>query len=146
MLGANVLSGVWLNLSFWYKREERTQLAVWVTFTGLFFTVVMNVALVPALGYVGAAWARLASEAAMVGVSYWLNRRYYPTPYDLRRIGEYVALGLGVFFASAVFARWLPVRGAEYAVNGVLFGLFGLFAVRREHIDVGRLLRSVVKR
>ena len=37
-------------------------------------------------------------------------------------------------------------RGAEYAVNGVLFGLFGLFAVRREHIDVGRLLRSVVKR
>ena len=146
VLGANVLSGVWLNLSFWYKREERTQLAVWVTFTGLFFTVVMNVALVPALGYVGAAWARLASEAAMVGVSYWLNRRYYPTPYDLRRIGEYVALGLGVFFASAVFARWLPVRGAEYAVNGVLFGLFGLFAVRREHIDVGRLLRSVVKR
>ena len=146
VLGANVLSGVWLNLSFWYKREERTQLAVWVTFTGLFFTVVMNVALVPALGYVGAAWARLASEAAMVGGSYWLNRRYYPTPYDLRRIGEYVALGLGVFFASAVFARWLPVRGAEYAVNGVLFGLFGLFAVRREHIDVGRLLRSVVKR
>lgn len=146
VLGANVLTGVWLNLSFWYKREERTQLAVWVTFTGLFFTVVMNVALVPALGYVGAAWARLASEAAMVGVSYWLNRRYYPTPYDLRRIGEYVALGLGVFFASAVFARWLPVRGAEYAVNGVLFGLFGLFAVRREHIDVGRLLRSVVKR
>ena len=67
VLGANVLSGVWLNLSFWYKREERTQLAVWVTFTGLFFTVVMNVALVPALGYVGAAWARLASEAAMVG-------------------------------------------------------------------------------
>ena len=49
VLGANVLSGVWLNLSFWYKREERTQLAVWVTFTGLFFTVVMNVALVPAL-------------------------------------------------------------------------------------------------
>ncbi len=108
VLGANVLSGVWLNLSFWYKREERTQLAVWVTFTGLFFTVVMNVALVPALGYVGAAWARLASEAAMVGVSYWLNRRYYPTPYDLRRIGEYVALGLGVFFASAVFRALAP--------------------------------------
>ena len=146
VMGAEILKGIYLNLSFWYKREERTQLAVWVTFTGLFFTVVMTVALVPALGYVGAAWARRAREAAMVGGSYWRNRRYYPTPYDLRRIGEYVALGLGVFFASAVFARWLPVRGAEYAVNGVLFGLFGLFAVRREHIDVGRLLRSVVIR
>ena len=146
VLGANVLSGVWLNLSFWYKREERTQFAMWVTFTGLFFTVVMNVALVPTMGYVGAAWARLASEAAMVAVSYWLNRRYFPTPYDLRRIGEYVGLGLCAFFASAIFARYVPVRGAEYAVNLALFGLFGLFAVRREQIDLGRLWRSVVKR
>ena len=82
----------------------------------------------------------------MVAVSYWLNRRYFPTPYDLRRIGEYVALGLGAFFASAIFARYVPVRGAEYAVNLVLFGLFGLFAMRREHIDPMRLIRSIVKR
>ena len=145
VLGANVLSGVWLNLSFWYKREERTSLAVWVTFTGLFFTVTMNVALVPVSGYVGAAWARLVSEAAMVAVSYWLNRRYYPTPYDLRRIGEYVALGLGAFFAGALFARHVPSRGAEYAVNLLLFAAFGVYAVRRERIDVKGLLRSVVE-
>ena len=146
VLGANVLSGVWLNLSFWYKREERTQLAMWVTFTGLFFTVVMNVALVPTMGYVGAAWARLASEAAMVAVSWWLNRRYFPTPYDWRRIGEYVVVGLGLFFVSAVFARQVPWRAAEYGVNVVLFVLFALYAVRRERIDVVRLLRSIVKR
>lgn len=146
VLGANVLSGVWLNLSFWYKREERTQLAMWVTFTGLFFTVVMNVALVPTMGYAGAAWARLASEAAMVAVSWWLNRRCFPTPYDWRRIGEYVVLGLGAFFVSVVFARCVPLRGAEYVVNVLLFTLFALYAVRRERIDVGRLLRSIVKR
>ena len=146
VLGANVLSGVWLNLSFWYKREERTQLAMWVTFTGLFFTVVMNVALVPTMGYAGAAWARLASEAAMVAVSWWLNRRCFPTPYDWRRIGEYVVLGLGAFFVSAVFARCVPLRGAEYVVNVLLFALFALYAVRRERIDAGRLLRSIVKR
>ena len=107
VLGANVLSGVWLNLSFWYKREERTQLAVWVTFTGLFFTVVMNVALVPALGYVGAAWARLASEAAMVGVSYWLNRRYThalrPAPY--RRVCR---AGAGRFLRQCGFRALAP--------------------------------------
>ena len=43
---------------------------------------------IPLWGYYGAAWARLASESAMVGVSWWLNRRFYPTPYDWRRIGE----------------------------------------------------------
>ena len=35
VLGANVLTGVWLNLSFWYKREEKTSLAIVVTGAGL---------------------------------------------------------------------------------------------------------------
>ena len=37
-------------------------------------------------------------------------------------------------------------RGAEYVVNVLLFALFALYAVRRERIDAGRLLRSIVKR
>ena len=82
----------------------------------------------------------------MVAVSWWLNRRCFPTPYDWRRIGEYVVLGLGAFFVSAVFARCVPLRGAEYVVNVLLFALFALYAVRRERIDAGRLLRSIVKR
>ena len=146
VLGANVLTGVWLNLSFWYKREERTSLAIVVTGTGLMAILLFGFALIPRWGYYGAAWARLASETAMVAVSWWLNRRYFPTPYDWRRIGEYVVVGLGLFFVSAVFARQVPWRAAEYGVNVVLFVLFALYAVRRERIDVVRLLRSIVKR
>jgi O-antigen/teichoic acid export membrane protein len=146
VLGANVLSGVWLNLSFWYKREERTSLAMWITFTGLVVTIMMNVALVPALGYVGAAWARLASEAAMVAVSYWLNRRFYPTPYDIRRIGEYVLLGLGLFFISEFISRHIVWVSVTYLVNFCLFVAFGAYAVYREQIDLKGLLRAVIKR
>jgi O-antigen/teichoic acid export membrane protein len=146
VLGANVLSGVWLNLSFWYKREERTSLAMWITFTGLVVTIVMNVALVPILGYVGAAWARLASEAAMVAVSYWLNRRFYPTPYDIRRIGEYVLLGLVLFFISEFISRHIAWVGITYLTNLCLFVTFGAYAVYREQIDLRGLLRAVVKR
>ena len=48
-------------------------------------------------------------------------------------VGEYVA-------PQYVEGAWL------YGVNVVLFGAFLLFAVRRERIDVGAMVRSVLKR
>ena len=146
VLGANVLSGVWLNLSFWYKREERTWLAIAVTFVGLIFTVLCNVALVPKYGYYGAAWARLASEAAMVAVSYWLNRRYYPTPYQMARIVEYVAVALAVYALSVAGERTIGAVGAQYALNALLVGSYALYVVRREKIDVAAMVRSILRR
>lgn len=76
LLLANALAGVVLNLSWWYKREGRTWLAIAITGTGLAVALGLNFVLVPRLGYEGAAWARLACEAAMVGVSLILMRRY----------------------------------------------------------------------
>lgn len=146
VLGANVLSGVWLNLSFWYKREERTWLAIAVTFVGLIFTVLCNILLVPKYGYYGAAWARLASEAAMVAVSYWLNRRYYPTPYPMARIIEYVAVAMAVYGVSVVGEQWIGQPMAVYALNALLVGSYALYVVRRERIDVAAMVRSILRR
>ncbi|MBR2501181.1 MAG: polysaccharide biosynthesis C-terminal domain-containing protein [Rikenellaceae bacterium] len=146
VLGANVLSGVWLNLSFWYKREERTWLAIAVTFVGLIFTVLCNVALVPKYGYYGAAWARLASEAAMVAVSYWLNRRYYPTPYPMARIVEYVAVALVVYGASVAGERAIAQVAVQYVLNVALVATYALYVVRREKIDVAAMVRSILRR
>ena len=87
VLVANMLSGVVLNLSFWYKQMSRTWMAIWITGTGLVFTVVFNILLVPRMGYFGAAIARLICELAMVVVSYVLGQKYCRIPYDLRRIG-----------------------------------------------------------
>ena len=146
VLGANVLSGVWLNLSFWYKREERTCLAIAVTFVGLIFTVLCNILLVPKYGYYGAAWARLASEAAMVAVSYWLNRRYYPTPYPMARIIEYVAVAMAVYGVSVAGEQWIGQPIAVYALNALLVGSYALYVVRREKIDVAAMVRSILRR
>ena len=146
VLGANVLSGVWLNLSFWYKREERTWLAIAVTFVGLIFTVLCNILLVPKYGYYGAAWDRLASEAAMVAVSYWLNRRYYPTPYPMARIIEYVAVAMAVYGVSVAGEQWIGQPMAVYALNALLVGSYALYVVRRERIDVAAMVRSILRR
>lgn len=146
VLGANVLTGVWLNLSFWYKREERTSLAVAVTGAGLVAMLLFGGGLIPVWGYFGAAWARLASEVTMVAVSWWLNRRFFPTPYDWRRIGEYVAAALGVFALCEAVAQAAGNMWAGYAFNTIAFAAYALYLIRRERIDVGAMVRSALKR
>lgn len=146
VLLSNVLSGVWLNLSFWYKREERTRLAMWITFSGLAAAIGANCLLVPRWGYYGAAWARFVSEAVMVSVSYYLMRRYYRVPYDLKRMGELVGVALLLFgVAEAVESRAIstPLR---YSVNTLLLGSYLLYLIRRERIDWRAMCRAIVHR
>ena len=146
VLGANVLTGVWLNLSFWYKREEKTSLAIVVTGAGLVSMLVFCFWCIPVWGYYGAAWARLASESTMVAVSWWLNRRFYPTPYDWRRIGEYVAAALAVFAVCEAVTACGGNKLIAYAFNIVLFAAYALYLVRRERIDVAALVKAALKR
>ena len=146
VLGANVLTGVWLNLSFWYKREERTSLAIVVTGSGLVAMTAFGFWLIPLWGYYGAAWARLASESVMVGASWWLNRRFFPTPYPWGRIWEYVLTALAVFGLCEGVTCLADNMFVGYAFNIVMFVGYALYLIRRERIDVGAMLRAVVKR
>ncbi len=146
VLGANVLSGVWLNLSFWYKREERTSLALWVTLSGLAVSIVANLFMVPRWGYFGAAWARFLSEAAMVAVSFALTRKFYPVPYELGRIGEYVAVALGCFCVGEALSRSMGSPLITFGSATLLVGLYAAYLVWREKIDLGALMRSILKR
>ena len=144
VLGANILSGVWLNLSFWYKREEKTRYALWVTLSGLAASVIAGYLLIPRYGYFGAAWSRFVAEVVMVGVSLTMNRICYPTPYDFRRIAEYVVVGLAVFF----IAESVPQLNSaiQYTLNALLFVIYAMYVVRREQIDIKGLAGSILKR
>ncbi|MFR9620045.1 MAG: oligosaccharide flippase family protein [Rikenellaceae bacterium] len=147
ILASNLLMGIWLNLSFWYKREEKTKYAIAISMVGLVVTVVANLVLVPRHGYFGAAWARLICEGAMVGYSYYLCRRHYPIPYDLGRIVTYMALGGALYGVSVWYGGVVgAATWSNYAVSTALLASYCTFAVWREKIDVGRLLKSIIKR
>ena len=144
VLGANVLGGVWLNLSFWYKREEKTKFALWITFAGLVASVGLGVVLIPRMGYFGAAWSRFFAEAVMVVVSIVLNRIYFPTPYQFGRMAEYVVLALAIFFVS----EWLTMPNAllQYTLSTLFVVLYLGYAVWREKIDVLAMAKHFLRR
>ena len=144
VLGANILSGVWLNLSFWYKREEKTKFALWITLMGLVCSVGFGVLLIPKMGYYGAAWSRFIAEAVMVVVSIVLNKIYYPTPYQFGRMAEYIVLALAIFFV----AEWveMPNEALQYILSTAFIVLYLAYAVWREKIDVRAMLKHILRR
>ena len=145
VLGGNILAGVWLNLSFWYKREERTSMALLITGTGLVVTVTANCLLLPHYGYAAAAWVRLFSEGAMVAVSIYLNRRFYPTPYAWGRMVEFAVVALVLFFTAERITAYVGTVGG-YVAGTVALLLYVGYLIRREKIDVKAMVLSIIKR
>lgn len=145
VLLANIFSGMVLNLSFWYKQTGKTNMAIVVTGTGLVFTVVLNIILIPRLGYIGAAWARLGCEFVMVAVSYALNRRYFPTPYNMRRIGLYFLAGAVLYGVGTVLNDRCPLV-VKTVLNTLLILGFVTFVVKKERIDVKQLVGQLLNR
>ena len=122
LLLANLLLGVYVNLSIWYKLTDRTLMGAYVSVAGAVITVILLVTLVPRFGFAGAAWAHLACYGFMVTASYLLGRRFYPVPYDLWRVGGYVALGLAIYGASRLMVERLDFD--PLAAGAVLMALF----------------------
>ena len=109
LLLANLLAGILVNLSFWYKAADKTRVAIYITGSGVAITLVLNLLLIPSMGYHGAAVARVVSMLAMVAASYFLCRKYFPVPFDLRRIGFYFLFGGAIFglsYATALLPGW----------------------------------------
>ncbi|GAB4255906.1 MAG: oligosaccharide flippase family protein [Methylomicrobium sp.] len=99
LLLANLLLGIYVNLSIWYKLTDRTALGAWVSLAGAALTASLNVWWIPIWGYQGSAWATLICYAFMVILSWLLGRHYYPVPYRLGKIGGYFLLGLSLYSA-----------------------------------------------
>lgn len=104
LLMANLLLGVYYNLSIWYKLNDRTGLGAWMAVGGAVLTIVLNFLWIPAYGYVGASWATLVVYLSMVVVSYWLGARFYPIPYQLIKCIAYPLAAVGMSMAFGMFS------------------------------------------
>ncbi|MBL6658267.1 MAG: polysaccharide biosynthesis protein [Flavobacteriales bacterium] len=100
LLLANLFLGLYYNLSVWYKLTEKTLFGAYMSLFGAGVTIVLNLLLIPKLGFVGSAWATLCCYLLMVLCSYFLGRKYYPIPYPLQRMGLYFVLMFALYFLS----------------------------------------------
>ncbi|MFM2190533.1 MAG: hypothetical protein RL491_919 [Bacteroidota bacterium] len=122
LLLANMCLGIFFNLSMWYKMTGKTRYGMFFTLFGAVITIVLNVLLVPTMGYMGAAWATLGCYACMMAASYVIGQRNYPVPYETKRILAYIGLAIACYFVSDALLDWLEVTSAlRLLLNTIVF-------------------------
>ncbi|MFZ4462888.1 MAG: lipopolysaccharide biosynthesis protein [Bacteroidales bacterium] len=127
ILIANLFYGIFFNLSIWYKLTDRTADAGWVSVGGAVITLIMNIILIPIIGYLGSAWATLACYFAMMLVSYFWGNKVYPIPYKTGRIMLYIVAALFIYFISLKLKDMPSLF--RYGVDTVMFAAFALITL-----------------
>ncbi len=101
LLMANIFLGIYYNLSIWYKVTDKTIYGALITVFGAVITIVLNIILIPIMGYTGSAWATFACYFSIALISYFVGQKYFPVPYSLKKISMYFGLALAFFFIYA---------------------------------------------
>lgn len=128
LLMANICLGIYFNISTWYKVTDKTYVGAIISIVGAVITIVMNVILVPKIGYFGGAWATLACYVSMVIIGYVTEQKYYPIPYNYKRILFYLFFALGLYLLLKYTILPLKLSLLLNTTIGLIFLLFYISA------------------
>lgn len=135
---ANFCLGIYTNLSVWYKLIDKTYIGAYISLLGAAVTLILNFALVPSMGYYGSAVATIAAYGSMMFISYYFGQKYYPIPYDVKRILSY--LGVAILLSSLSF--YIPVLRQSYIFGVFALVVFGYYIYRYEKETIFRILKK----
>ena len=124
VMAAEILMGVYFNLSFWYKLIDRTIWGAWFSGIGCVVLIAVNVIFVPQYGYMACAWAGFAGYGTAMILSYFVGQKYYPINYPIKSIGVYVAITLLFFVVMHLAEVYVPNMALRLAINTACIVLF----------------------
>ena len=131
VMAAEIMMGVYFNLSFWYKLIDKTIYGAWFSLTGCAVLFAVNILLIPEYSYWACAWGGVAGYGTAMVLSYVIGQQKNPIPYPMKDIATYV-IATAVLFAAmkAVPGSWPTVL--TLAVNTTLIILFLALIVKKD--------------
>ena len=129
LLLANIFLGIFYNLSVWYKLNGKTVYGAYIAVFGAVITIVLNIILIPIIGYTGSAWATLACYGSMAIVSYLFGQKHFKINYSLKSIFFYLGLAF-VFYWASTLLNLESESIFKIVVNSlILLGFLGIIFV-----------------
>jgi len=141
---ANLFFGIYFTLSLWYKLTDMTRFGAYISLAGAVITITLNFILIPVYGYKGSAVTLLIAFFVMMVVSYFLGQKFYPIPYNLKRIGLYFFVA-GILFLAAQFSEDLKAL-FKYTLHTVFICFFLLFVFMLEKRELKALFKISKKK
>ena len=112
VMAAEIMFGVFFNLSFWYKLIDKTIWGAWFSGIGAVVLIAFDIIFIPRFSYWACAWAGFASYAVSMVLSYFFGQKYYPIAYPLKSIFTYTLLAVVLFVGMSASNRYLPMLPA----------------------------------
>ena len=120
VMAAEMMMGIYFNLSFWYKLTDKT---IW--------GIGINVLLVPKYGYMACAWGGFAGYGVAMLLSYFVGQKYYPIDYPIKDMLVYTLLA-AVLFVGITYSNKLLGFWPALLVNTVLVVVFLAYIVKKD--------------
>jgi len=89
---AEIMMGVYFNLSFWYKLIDRTIFGALFSLAGCAALLAVNLWGIPHYSYMACAWGGVVGYGTAMLLSYIVGQRLNPIPYPMRTLMGYVVL------------------------------------------------------
>lgn len=146
VMAAEIMMGIYFNLSFWYKIIDKTIWGAVFSITGCTVLVAVNVIFIPRYSYMACAWGGFAGYAVAMLFSYIVGQKLNPIDYDIKGIMRYVVLAAVLYVAMVN----LPSTWPTWARMALNTGLITIFLIEIFHRDmkltalpiVGKYFRS----
>ena len=131
VMAAEMMMGIYFNLSFWYKLTDKTIWGAIFSGIGCAVLIAINVIFVPKYGYMACAWGGFAGYGVAMLLSYFVGQKYYPIDYPLKDMLLYTLLAavlfVGITFSNKYLGFWPAL-----VVNTVLVCLFLAYIVKKD--------------
>ncbi len=137
VMAAEIMMGVYFNLSFWYKLTDRTLWGALFSGIGCLVLFGVNILFIPRFSYMACAWAGFAGYGVAMVLSYIVGQKKYPIKYPLKDIALYTGLALFLFIGMSLANSHLRALAALAANTGLIL-VFCAVIVRRDLPHISR--------
>ena len=131
VMAAEIMMGVYFNLSFWYKLIDKTIYGAWFSLAGCIVLFAVNILLIPKYSYWACAWGGVAGYGTAMVLSYIVGQKKNPIPYPMKDITIYVVATAALFIAMKLIPTSWPML-LTLVVNTLLIVIFTALIVKRD--------------
>ena len=131
VMAAEIMMGVYFNLSFWYKLIDKTIYGAWFSLTGCLVLFAVNIIFIPQYSYWACAWGGVAGYGTAMVLSYVVGQKKNPIPYPMKDMATYVIATAVLYAVMKILPTSWPAI-LTLTVNTLLIILFTALIVKKD--------------
>ena len=132
VMAAEIMMGIYFNLSFWYKLIDKTIYGAWFSLAGCAVLFAVNILFIPKCGYWACAWGGVAGYGTAMVLSYVVGQRKNPIPYPMKDIAVYVLITVILTALMYFHEDRLHLGLASLVFNTVCIIFFVVYIIRHD--------------